>query len=177
MMRTFEDGQIFSRVRYLQIHTLTHTRTHTHTHTHTYIYIYIRLEFIDILKRNYPNCVLNQVYNICRHIWISLCTAKYHWEKRKSIRIFHYKSISSIIDGLFRYSHPPTDCFVLSELFRCPWCNGYRRGKWTRRLEFKSWTRMIAFHIALIPFGKEWIQLFPLQQWVNSRTDWALQLG
>ena len=24
-------------------------------------------------------------------------------------------------------------------------------GKWTRRLEFKSWTRLIAFHIALIP--------------------------
>ena len=39
-------------------------------------------------------------------------------------------------------------------LRRCPWCNGYRRGKWTRRLEFKSWTRMIAFHIALIPLGK-----------------------
>ena len=26
------------------------------------------------------------------------------------------------------------------------WCNGYRRRKWTRRLEFKSWTRLIAFH-------------------------------
>ena len=30
---------------------------------------------------------------------------------------------------------------------RCPWCNGYRRRKWTRRLEFKSWTRLIAFHV------------------------------
>ena len=36
----------------------------------------------------------------------------------------------------------------------CPWCNGYRRRKWTRRHEFKSWTRLIAFHIALIPLGK-----------------------
>ena len=35
--------------------------------------------------------------------------------------------------------------------WRCPWCNGYRRRKWTRRHEFKSWTRLIAFHIALIP--------------------------
>ena len=26
--------------------------------------------------------------------------------------------------------------------------------KWTRRHEFKSWTRLIAFHIALIPLGK-----------------------
>ncbi len=35
-----------------------------------------------------------------------------------------------------------------------PWFNGYRRWKWTRRHEFKSWTRLIAFHIALIPLGK-----------------------
>ena len=32
-------------------------------------------------------------------------------------------------------------------------------------------TRVIAFHIALIPLGKVWIQLFSLQIWVNSRTD------
>ena len=31
------------------------------------------------------------------------------------------------------------------------------------------------FHIALIPLGKVWIQLFSLQLWVNSRTDWFLQ--
>ena len=54
---------------------------------------------------------------------------------------------------------------------RCPWCNGYRRRNWTRRHEFKSWTRLIAFHIALIPLGKVWMQLFSLQLWVNSRAD------
>ena len=59
---------------------------------------------------------------------------------------------------------------LLSELFG-PWCNCYRRRNWTRRLEFKSWTRLIALHIALIPLGKVWIQLFSLQLWVNSRTD------
>ena len=37
-----------------------------------------------------------------------------------------------------------------------PWWNGYHRRKW--RHEFKSWTRLIAFHIALIPLGKVWIQ-------------------
>ena len=47
----------------------------------------------------------------------------------------------------------------------------YRHRKWTRWHEFKSWTRLIAFHIALIPLGKVWIQLFSLQLWVNSRTD------
>ena len=31
---------------------------------------------------------------------------------------------------------------------RCLWCNGYRRRKLTRRHEFKSWTRLIAFHKA-----------------------------
>ena len=56
-------------------------------------------------------------------------------------------------------------------VWRCPWCNCYRPRKWTRRHEFKSWTRLIAFHIALIPLGKVWIQLFSLQLWVNSRTD------
>ena len=54
-------------------------------------------------------------------------------------------------------------------LWRCPWCNGYRRRKW--RHEFKSWTRLIAFHIALIPLGNVWIQSFSLQLWVNSRAD------
>ena len=44
------------------------------------------------------------------------------------------------------------------KIWGCPWCNGYRRRKWTRRHEFKSWTRPIAFHIALIPMGKVWIQ-------------------
>ena len=58
---------------------------------------------------------------------------------------------------------------------RCPWCNDYRRRKWTLRYEFKSWTRLIAFHIALIPSGKVWIQLYSLQLWVNSRADWVLQ--
>ena len=59
--------------------------------------------------------------------------------------------------------------------WRCPWCNGYRRTKWPRRHEFKSWTRLIAFHIAQILLGKVWIQLFSLQLWVNSRADWVLQ--
>ena len=59
--------------------------------------------------------------------------------------------------------------------WKCAWCNGYRRRKWTRWHEFKSWTRLIAFHIALISLGKVWIQLFSLQLWVNSRADYVLQ--
>ena len=48
-------------------------------------------------------------------------------------------------------------------VWRCPWCNGYRHRKWTWWHEFKSWMRLIAFHITLIPLGKVWIQLFSLQ--------------
>ena len=68
------------------------------------------------------------------------------------------------------------DCFLHRKYqLHCLWCNGYRHRKWTRRHEFKTWTRLIAFHIALIPLGKVWIQLFSLQLWVNSRADWVLQ--
>ena len=38
--------------------------------------------------------------------------------------------------------------------------------------EFKSWTRLFAFHMVLIHLGKVCIQLFTFQLWVNSRTDW-----
>ena len=38
--------------------------------------------------------------------------------------------------------------------------------------EFKSSTRLIAFHIVLILLGKVQIQLLSLQPWANSRTDW-----
>ena len=59
--------------------------------------------------------------------------------------------------------------------WRCTWNNDFRRRNWTQRHEFKSWTRLIAFHIALIPLGKVWVQLFSLQLWVNSRTDYVPQ--
>ena len=64
---------------------------------------------------------------------------------------------------------------IIATSWRCLWCNGYRRRKRTRRYKFKSWTRLIAFHIALIPLGKVWIQLFSLQLWVNSWADCVLQ--
>ena len=77
---------------------------------------------------------------------------------------------------LYHWHYPYYNGSIILPFWRCPWCNGYRRRKWTRRHEFKSWTRLIAFLKALIPLGKVWIQLFSLQLWVNSRTDWVLQL-
>ena len=40
--------------------------------------------------------------------------------------------------------------------------------------DFKSRTRLFAFHIALISLGKVWMQQFSMQPWVNKRFDWAL---
>ena len=60
---------------------------------------------------------------------------------------------------------------ILLCFWRCPWCNGYHRRKWTRWHEFKSRRRLILFHITLIPLGKVWIQLCSPQLWVNSRAD------
>ena len=82
------------------------------------------------------------------------------------IWIFKKKRYSMQIRNLQKYH------YVI--IGRCPWCNSYRPRIWTRRYEFNSWTRLIAFHIALISLGKVWIQLFSLQLWVNSRTDWVL---
>ena len=56
--------------------------------------------------------------------------------------------------GQYKYLR---SCFltIINGYFRkCPWCNGYRCSKWIRQHEFKPWTRLIAFHIALIPLGK-----------------------
>ena len=62
-----------------------------------------------------------------------------------------------VMGGRWPYSWCLVGC-CRQDLFniarKCPWCNGYRHRKWTRRHEFKSWTRLIAFHIALIPLGK-----------------------
>ena len=92
----------------------------------------------------------------CRIHWL------HHWRRARP-------SWTSLLDMTLSNS------IVKFQKWRCPWCNGYRRKKWTRRHEFKSSTKLIVFHIALIPLGKLWIQLFSLQLWVNSRADWFLQ--
>ena len=45
--------------------------------------------------------------------------------------------------------------------------------KWTNWHGFKSWTRMIAFHIALTPVGKIYIELFTIQ----LLSKWLGKLG
>ena len=42
-------------------------------------------------------------------------------------------------------------------------------------VEFKPWTRLFAFHIALISSEKVTIQLFSQQEWLNSMADWVFK--
>ena len=100
--------------------------------------------------------------------------SKMRWKNLTMVLIDNKKAFSVvpdswIIDRFKMYQDIRVINFI--EDWRCPWCHGYRHRKWTRRHEFKSWTRLMAFHIALIPLGKVWIQLLSLQLWVNSRTD------
>ena len=44
--------------------------------------------------------------------------------------------------------------YLLFYYRRHSWRNGYHRRKWNRLPEFKSWTRLFAFHIALIPWER-----------------------
>ena len=82
---------------------------------------------------------------------------------------------SVFLQGCFLALNNPRRLICYLNKWRCPWYNGYRRRKWTWWHEFKSWTRLIAFHIALTLLGMVWIQLFSLQLWVSSRADWVPQ--
>ena len=110
----------------------------------------------------------NQTLNLIQQIYLSLTV--YMFYIYQSIYLFFllhiyqpvriYLSFPPHIFCLFRY--------IYLSIWRCPWCNGYRRRKWTRQHKFKSWTRLIAF---LIPLGKVWIQrnelsMTPVKEWL-----------
>ena len=84
------------------------------------------------------------------------------WKNSRGGLIILCRGYSPLQKGYPEYD---TKLYPLISL-QFPWCNGY-----TRRHEFKSWTRLIAFHIALIPLGKVSIQLFSLHVYINSRAD------
>ena len=109
--------------------------------------------------------------------WVPRLSSPGEWEKNADMAIrvgVNMLQFCSVCNSLL-HTTLSIKCEVWRCVRRCPWCNDYRRQKWTLRHKFKSWMRLIAFHIALIPLGKVWIQLFSLQLWVNRRTDWVLQ--
>ena len=121
------------------------------------------LHFNKSSKLSYFHIVLESILSVRNYPKLN-CSARNCLVGKSQVLNGQVTNYTSADWSLYRIVH-----------WRCSWGNGYRRRKWTRRHEFKSWTRLITFHIALIPLGKVWIQLFSLQLWVNSRTDSFLQ--
>ena len=129
-------------------YTLTHAHNHTRTLTQAHTQIHMRTYMCN---HTYIHTYIHSRTQTCNpFLKIQLHTS----------RLIQTDTVSYI----HTYIHPHYS-------YICPWCNGYRRRIWTRQHEFKSWTWLIAFHIALIPLGKVWIQIFSLQLWINSRAD------
>ena len=166
--------------------------TRTHMYTYIYVWVYENLSYSHIYKYIYIYmcvCVRVCVY-VCEWNSFANISISVLWYFTKIV----WRSLRGVVANVLDWIR--LRCMFICAAFKfhtewnnalrvgtstttihwsCPWCNGYRRRKWTRRHEFKSWTRLIAFHIALIPLGKVWIQLFSLRLWVNCRADWVLQ--
>ena len=72
----------------------------------------------------------------------------YQWDPPVEY-LFFWILVCLFHPGLYLHTLPQITCFTVrtrwqrkfinfSFLWRCPWCNGYRRRNWTRRYEFKS---------------------------------------
>ena len=174
--------------------------THTHTHTHISSLQLNATDkdnsfsLINILSK-VQQMLTKAPYKLCKVVffyWVGLSGGSCIFQRSLIIIKNIYCSIVFEILNFFSFTYffvelarPNLYIFLcklrrsvritsgspLWGIWRCPWYNGYRRMKWTQRHEFKSWTRLIAFHTALIPLRKVWIQLFSLQLWVNSRAD------
>ena len=171
--------------RYCYIDALLEREQNGWMYIYIYIYIFVISHFLKIIlssgqmffQRSLSDIKFPQVSRTLLSIHVDF-SCPVCQDGLNSLLDFQFTSIS--FSDLWRMIQMPELQFVSLSLSRrevpvvlgrCLWCNGYRRRKWTRQYDFKSWMRLIAFHIALIPLGKVWIQLFSLQLWVNSRKD------
>ena len=69
----------------------------------------------------------------------------------------------TVYDGASRITTNKNSQLKVTTLARYPRHNGYHRGKWTDRLEFKSSTKPFALYLVLMPLGKAQPPLFSLQ--------------
>ena len=120
-----------------------------YTYIYIYIYIYIKciymickhLLLITFLNKSYPSAEMQSVYSTAPANWTGTKLNDCDKLKRKKF-IFLYQG-----------AH-----------------NNYQHKKWTQLPKFKTWTRLFAFHITLIPLEKVGLQLFSLKLWIrNSR--------
>ena len=96
----------------------------------------------------YTESLINEFHQQPKHLGISITIAKI-----RMAGLWIPQAVKTVLSKCTICKKYNSLAFKFPSL-RCPWCNGYRCRKWTRRHEFKSWTRLIAFHIALIPLGK-----------------------
>ena len=103
------------------------------------------------LRRNLYVCVWGgySCVLLCVYVWVvySVCVCEGTCVVRSLTGYVNVSNVATVwarkIPYLFLY------VIITKELRngRCLWCNGYRRRKWIQRHEFKSWTRLIVFHI------------------------------
>ena len=142
-----------------------------------YIYIYIYVSLLSVVEGNPKASFWKATTPRCRggcysFPWIaSLILDSYLTMLNGGIKYHFFKVFGMTQPGIKPQSPEPLantlttmpmGWYIIKredKKRRCPWCNGYRCRKLTQRHEFKSWTILIAFHIALLPLGKVWIQL------------------
>ena len=187
--------------------TFMHTYTHcihflTRTMTNFWTFLLLRPQHNHVKKKkiklnNFVNHKCSSVYKwenisiwffsclqkkILRVVFLNLCCIDRTFE----YFFLFYFELTDPTEFFLHYILPIQKCRLLIPTIKLDiykvksclwWCNVYRRRKWTRRHEFKSRTRQVAFYIALILLGMVWIQLFSFQLWINSRADYVLGDG
>ena len=149
-----------------------------HPYIYIYIYIYIkigrstkRFEFFEFIFFFLLTCYIYVCFQLVPFVWEHVWHKAFLMVYSMRLELLFPIKMTLVWSNWFLSLLLFSGVCLLWSALPSLWCNCYRHRKWTRRHEFKSWTRLIAFHIALIPLGKVWIQLFSLQLWINSRTD------
>ena len=114
--------------------------------------VYVLRKFIDLIKEHFFTLKMQEAVDTAQKLRQTQNTQSNQYFSHQPSQNPYYISKSKQQETLTPTQIKESICVLYES--RCLWCNGYRRRKWTRRLEFKSWTRLIAFHIALIPLRK-----------------------
>ena len=132
---------------------------------------YVSMAFFPSLKHNFiayrsskvssrPDCIfeIHQLWQsgFCR-MYSNCCCSRWFEAEIIKIGLSSHKIYNNNILDFQKFPTILNACTKSLETYwrylvyvwKCPWCNGYSHEKWTRWHEFKSWTRLIIFHIAL----------------------------
>ena len=112
-------------------------------HSSTVCYINVIPFISDCFSQlfNVPEFSLSQFgLNICHYVLCGIkiwpLTRSKHYGQRLQLKMSFF-----FLENYFARKYPFAFYF---------WCNGYHKIKWTRRTDFKSWTRLFAFHFILM---------------------------